>query len=89
MRLSLHADLFYSFFNLTNFQLFNSLFTTQAANVLAAWRGGGFHCRSDEPHTCKVIQNFGRDKAAILPNCPLGAGDFTSLYVLLHTMDTL
>jgi hypothetical protein len=45
-----------------------------AYNVTAAWRGGGFHCRSDEPHICKVKQNFGRDKAAILPNCTLSAG---------------
>ena len=45
-----------------------------AANEPAAWRGGGFHCRWDEPHTCKIKQNFGRDKAAILPNCTLTAG---------------
>ena len=30
----------------------------------AQWR---LHCRSDEPHVCKVTQNFGRDKPAIAP----------------------
>ena len=47
-----------------------------APNEAAAWRGGGFHCRLDELHSCKVTQNFGRDKAAILPNCTLHAGIF-------------
>ena len=47
--------------------------------VFAACRSGGFHCRWDESQRCKVKQNFGRDKAAILANCPLWEVDFLQL----------
>ena len=40
----------------------------------AAWRSGGFHCCWDEPHTCKIKQNFAREKPAIAPNCLLCDG---------------
>ena len=53
-----------------------------ADNVAAACRSGGFHCRLDKPHTCKVKQNFGRDKPAILANCSLGAVDLFLLIIL-------
>ena len=48
-------------------------------NVVAALRGGGFHRRSDEPHGCKVKQNFGRDAPAISQNRSLAARPFLAL----------
>jgi len=47
--------------------------------VLAALRGGGVHCRRDEPHTCKVKQNFGQVAPAISQNRKLAAGVFCLL----------
>jgi hypothetical protein len=48
---------------------------------MAAWCSGGFRYRPDEPHGCKVKQNFGRDKPAIAPNCTLHEVLFSILAV--------
>ena len=51
-------------------------FRRVAANVPAALRRRGLHCRLDGRKTSKSAQTFGRVTASLAPNRPLAAGVF-------------
>jgi hypothetical protein len=56
-----------------------------AANVAAAWRRRGFHCRSHGRKTCKFAQTFRRVTAPLAPNRSLAAG-FLSLFTIFFLL---